>query len=145
MIFVVQSSKFLTDDNIIVNYNNLFTVKLGRHCLNECSRSSGPCNVLSNPINSWWSMSVCVRSMSEIRVCCKGNPLLKKELKVEPFGDLYSQKQHFLLSLSSYIGNWTCNFQYQSLLNDPLWPKWQDLVIYVLFFSQGWSKMKNLF
>ena len=30
LIFVVQSSKFLTDDNIIVNHNNLFMVKLGR-------------------------------------------------------------------------------------------------------------------
>ena len=35
----------------IANHNNLSTVKLGlRHCLNECSRTSGPCNVLSNPI-----------------------------------------------------------------------------------------------
>ena len=48
----------LTDDNIVVNYNNLSTVKSGRHCLNECGRTSGPYNVLSNLI--FLVISVCV-------------------------------------------------------------------------------------
>ena len=46
---------------IIVNQNNnLYTVKLGRHCLNECSRTSGPCNVLANPMFLVMSAYVCV-------------------------------------------------------------------------------------
>ena len=98
-----------------------------------------------------WSMSacvcvcVCVCSVSEIRVCCRENPLFKKELlKVVPFWWYIIIHKNSIFSLvGPAIYNWTCKFQYQSVLHDQLWPKWQDLVIYVLFFSQGLGKMKN--